>query len=60
MNCMVSGSQAKSGIAVKTGHITFKLLLIIPALNMGTIESAYFGQSFIVIPLDLFSISFSG
>ena len=26
----------------------------------GTIGSAYFGQSFIVIPLDLFSISFSG
>ena len=24
------------------------------------IGSAYFGQSFIVIPLDLFSISFSG
>ena len=25
---------------------------------MGAIGSAYFGQSFIVIPLDLFSISF--
>ena len=41
---------------------TFKVLLLIPALNVGVTGSAYmyFGQSFIVILLDLFSILFSG